>query len=140
MSANKIKKLKTNQRIQHTKENLNTKLTNKLQQQSDNGNAKHTTPPSKAGSISTQKRRKRLYLHTEKKKEHRNKEKTIRMTTIMTACIKSQKTEKEYSLTTQKYHQQGPPSRPPPEHPQNKGPTRRNDSISGSTSAYQKNI
>ena len=34
------------------------------------------------------------------------------------------KTEMEYSPTTQKYHQQGPPSQPPLEQPQNKGPTR----------------
>ena len=82
MLANKIKKLKTNQRIQHTTNYSSNQITATPNIQ--HLHRKQALSPHRReerGSISTQKRRKSTEI----------RKKTIRMTTIITACIKSQK-------------------------------------------------
>ena len=56
---------------------------------------------------------------------HKQAEQQQQLSSKDKSNIQLWKTKMEYSPTTQKYHQQGPPSQPPLEQPQNKGPTRR---------------
>ena len=55
---------------------------------------------------------------------HKQAEQQQQLSSKDKSNIQLWKAEIEYSPTAQKCHQQGPPSQPPLEQPQNKGPTR----------------